>query len=128
VEGLAKSIPAAATGELSTPLHHAFIRNLIIRTSAEGYISLCRVISAGKVPNYEAITAPLLLIAGSDDKTAPMEGCEAILRRYATSETLKSIRVLNGVGHWHCIEAGDIIAKLIKDFALSKNVLSYKEM
>jgi len=32
VEGQAKSIPAAATGKLATSLHHAFIRNLIIRT------------------------------------------------------------------------------------------------
>jgi pimeloyl-ACP methyl ester carboxylesterase len=124
VEGLAKSIPAAATGKLSTPLHHAFIRNLIIRTSAEGYMSLCRVISTAKVPNYETITAPLLLIAGSDDKTAPMEGCEAIIQRYATRQALKSIKVLEGIGHWHCIEAGDVVAKHIKDFALSDGVLS----
>ena len=124
MEGLAKSIPAAATGKLSTPLHHAFIHTLIIRTSAEGYMSLCRVIGTAKVPNYEAITAPLLLIAGSDDKTAPMEGCEAIIKSYATSEALKSIKVLDGIGHWHCIEAGEVVAKHIKDFALSESVLS----
>ncbi|KAH6666997.1 3-oxoadipate enol-lactone hydrolase-like protein [Halenospora varia] len=124
VEGLAKSIPEAATGKLSTALHHAFIRNLIIRTSAEGYMSLCRVISTAKGPRYEAITAPLLLIAGSDDKTAPMEGCEAIVQRYATNKALKCIKVLDGIGHWHCIEAGDVVAKHIKNFVLGDKVLS----
>jgi len=51
-----------------------------------------------KGSNYEAITAPLLLIAGSDDKTAPMEGCAAIMQKYATSKDLKSIKVLEGLG------------------------------
>jgi pimeloyl-ACP methyl ester carboxylesterase len=97
---------------------------LIIKTSAEGYMSLCRVISTAKVPNYEAITAPMLLIAGSDDKTAPMEGCEAIIQRYATSKALKGIKVLDKIGHWHCIEAGEVVAKHIKDFTLSESVLS----
>lgn len=124
MEGLAKSIPAAATGKLSTPLHHAFVRNLIIRTSTEGYMSLCRVISTAKVPDYEAITVPLLLIAGSDDKTAPMEGCEEIVRRYGTSKALKCLKVLDGVGHWHCIEAGAVVAKHIKDFVLDESVLN----
>ncbi|TVY44119.1 putative aminoacrylate hydrolase [Lachnellula occidentalis] len=122
IEGLAQSIPTAATGALSTPLHHAFIRNLIIRTLPEGYMSLCSVISTAKVPDYGAITVPLLLIAGSDDRTAPMEGCEAIMQRYGSSDGLKSIKVLDGVGHWHCIEAGDVVAKHINDFALSEGV------
>lgn len=87
-------------------------------------MSLCHVISTAMVPNYGAITAPLLLIAGSDDKTAPMEGCEAIIKGYATSEALKIIKVLDGIGHWHCIEAGDVVAKYIKDFAVSEMVLS----
>jgi pimeloyl-ACP methyl ester carboxylesterase len=124
VEGLAISIPAAATGRLATSLHHAFIRSLILRTSAEGYISLCRVISTAIVPSYAAITAPLLLIAGSDDKTSPMEGCEEIIKSYGTKEALKNFKVLDGIGHWHCIEAGDVVAKHIKDFALSESVLN----
>jgi len=85
-------------------------------------MSLCRVIITAKVPHYEAITAPLLLIAGSDDKTAPMEGCKEILRRYGTSEELKGIKVLNGVGHWHCIEAGAVVAKHIENFVLGECV------
>lgn len=88
-------------------------------------MSLCHVISTAKVPNYAAIRAPVLLIAGSDDKTAPIEGCKAILKGYATNEALKTIKVLEGVGHWHCIEAGDVVAKHIKDFALSESILSY---
>ena len=122
IESLAATIPSAATGRLSTPLHHAFIRSLILNTSSDGYMSLCRVIATAKKPNYAAITVPLLIIAGSDDATAPMSGCEAILENYATGTEAKRIEVLDGIGHWHCIEAGDAVARYIRDFVLG-NVL-----
>ncbi len=105
LEGLAGSIPHSATGKKSGPLQYAFIRSLILGTSAEGYISLCRVISNAKQPSYEAITVPLLILAGEDDKTAPLPMSEAILDGYGTSQSNKGIKKLADVGHWHCIEA-----------------------
>ena len=88
-------------------------------------MSLCRVISTAQVPRYESITAPLLLIAGSDDKTASIEGCDAILQAYSTIKWLKHIEVLDGIGHWHCIEAGGVVAQHIKNFVLGENDQSY---
>lgn len=116
LEGLAGTIPTAATGKKSTPLHHAFIRSLILGTSPEGYISLCRVISTARQPKYEAITAPLIILAGEDDKTAPMEASEAILKNYGTSQSNKSIQKLSGIGHWHCIEAPQEVERIIEQF------------
>jgi hypothetical protein len=26
------------------------------------------------------------------------------------------LEVLKGVGHWHCVEAGDEVGRLVKDF------------
>lgn len=114
-------MPITATGASSTALHHAFIRSLILRTSNEGYISLCKVIATAQTPNYAAITVPLLVIAGSDDKTAPMPGCHKIYESYSTSHDQKKLVVLNGVGHWHCIEAGDLVAKAILEFVEGEN-------
>lgn len=116
LEGLAGTIPTAATGKESTSLHHAFIRSLILGTSSPGYISLCKAISTASQPNYGAITAPLLIVAGEDDKTAPIEGSHAILESYGTAKTSKSIEKLHGIGHWHCVEAPILVQNLIRSF------------
>jgi pimeloyl-ACP methyl ester carboxylesterase len=79
-------------------------------------MSLCRVISTAKQPKYEDITAPLVILAGEDDKTAPMEASEAILKAYGTRQSAKSIQKLSGVGHWHCVEAPDEVQHHIEQF------------
>lgn len=118
VESLAQTVPKAATGSSSTPVHHAFIRSLILGTSAKGYTSLCHVIATAKKPDYAAITVPVLIITGAEDMTASLAGCEEILNSYATRKEQKKLVVLDGVGHWHCIEAGDKVAAHINDFVL----------
>lgn len=85
LESLADSIPKAATGSQSTSSHHAFIRALINSQNPEGYISLCRTIATASPPKYGKINAPLLIIAGGEDKTSPLAGCQAILDRYVKS-------------------------------------------
>lgn len=114
---MANTIPNAATGSKSTALQKAFIRELILGQSPEGYISLCKVISEATAPDYAAIKAPLLIIAGTEDKAAPLEGCKHIIAN--VSSTLKTLDVLPGVGHWHCIEASDEVGNLILKFTRS---------
>ncbi|PCH07491.1 Alpha/beta hydrolase fold-1 [Penicillium occitanis (nom. inval.)] len=117
MEPMANTIPNAATGSKSTALQKAFIRELILSQSPGGYISLCKVISEATAPDYAAIKAPLLIIAGAEDKAAPLEGCKHIIAN--VSSTLKTLDVLPGVGHWHCIEASDEIGNLILKFTRS---------
>ena len=93
----------SATGKKSNDLHHAFIRALILGTSMDGYLSLCRVIASANPPNYENITVPLLIIAGEDDQTAPIRGSQGILEEYGMKKEDKKIEILDGVGHWYCI-------------------------
>ncbi|KAH8646992.1 3-oxoadipate enol-lactone hydrolase-like protein [Tricladium varicosporioides] len=119
LESLANSIPTAATGSWSTSLHHAFIRSLILGTSPEGYVSLCTVIARAKEPNYSAITVPLLLLAGEDDKTSPLESSKSIFESYGTSSAKKRLEILKGVGHWHCVEAPDRVGSLATEFIKS---------
>lgn len=116
VESLGNTVPKAATGSASTPLHQAFIRALILGTTPAGYVSLCKVIAGASQPAYNRITAPLLIVAGGDDKTAPLDACKEIFESYGTVKDKKRIEVLDGVGHWHCVEAGEDVAKLIKAF------------
>ncbi|KAG9236177.1 3-oxoadipate enol-lactone hydrolase-like protein [Amylocarpus encephaloides] len=116
LEPLANSIPTAATGSKAGSLQHAFIRSLILGTSTQGYIQLCDAIATAKSPLYSSINVPLLIIAGMEDKTAPMLGCQNILKAYRTIQENKRLEVLDGVGHWHCVEAPDLVAHLISSF------------
>ncbi|KAJ5590496.1 Alpha/beta hydrolase fold-1 [Penicillium hetheringtonii] len=115
MEPMANTIPFAAVGSRSTALQKAFIRELLSGQDPRGYAALCRAIASAQPSDYAAINAPFLLIAGEEDKSASMEGCQHIFN-HVSSKT-KSLEVLKGVGHWHCIEAGDEVGQLIAKFA-----------
>jgi pimeloyl-ACP methyl ester carboxylesterase len=74
------------------------------------------VIEKSSKPNYGNIKVPLLILAGSDDKTAPLASSEAILNAYGTSKDKKKIDTLDSVGHWHCVEAPDDVARHLVTF------------
>ncbi|UNI17584.1 hypothetical protein JDV02_003916 [Purpureocillium takamizusanense] len=116
MEGVAAVVPFAATGPRATPTQQAFIRTLLLAQSPEGYKSLCRTIQRATRPRYEDIKCPLLIIAGSHDKTSPMGGSEHILQSWGVDAGRKRLEVLQGVGHWHCIEAADGVLALVSGF------------
>ncbi|KFH44093.1 hypothetical protein ACRE_051340 [Hapsidospora chrysogenum ATCC 11550] len=125
LEILADTIPTAATGSKSTPVHHAFIHALILSSTPKGYISLCCTIANASPPNYGQLRCPLVIIAGSDDKTSAMAGCQHIVDRASPVNILSSwgnnefdpyIETLDGVGHWHCIEAPEEVLNVIEKF------------
>jgi len=118
LEALADTVPKAATGSLSTPTHHAFIRALILSQTAENYASLCRTIATASAPEYSKVNSPVLVIAGGDDKTSPLEGCQTIIDSWG-ADAQKKLEVVQGVGHWHVIEAPEQVGRLIVDFAHS---------
>jgi esterase/lipase len=61
----------------------------------------------------------LLILAGCEDKTAPLESSEGILSEYGTEKEKKKISVLDGVGHWHCVEVPDEVTRLVLPFIQS---------
>jgi hypothetical protein len=85
MEPLADSIPNLATSPHSSHLSRALIRELVISQDPAGYIANCNVIATASPPNYAAIKAPFLLIAGEDDKSAPLEGCRHIFENVVES-------------------------------------------
>lgn len=114
MEAIASTIPTAATGSRSTPLQHAFIRALLMSQPPAGYVSMCRVIGSATPPDYARIRAPVLIVAGEEDKSAPLKGCEEILRRVGAEE--KRMVVLKGVGHWLCIESPEEVVEAVAGF------------
>ena len=113
MEPLANTIPTGATGSKSTSLQHAMIRSLLLSQKPEGYCSMCNVVASAVAPKYEDIEIPTLVIAGDEDKSAPLAGCEEIFKRTGGD---KKMEVEKGVGHWFCIEEPEATAKLIGGF------------
>lgn len=105
MDAMAEVIPFNATGPNTKPLVHAMIRELLLATEPQAYISLCKVIaSAWKTPpEYEKVECPVLIIAGDQDKAAPVEGCEKILKAMANCQE-KELYVQKNIGHWMAVE------------------------
>lgn len=116
MEAMAETVPFSAVGPNATSLHHAFIRELLLSTDPDGYISLCRVIAGAwkAPPEYGKVNCPVLIIAGEQDKSAPVAGCQKILDSLGTSE--KRMVVQKGIGHWMCVECPEDVAKEIVSF------------
>jgi hypothetical protein len=65
-----------------------------------------------KPPSYSKISIPILIRAGDEDKSAPLAGCKKMFGEIGTSE--KKLEIMEGVDHWHCLEAFDEVVKLIE--------------
>lgn len=118
MQPMADSIPYSAVGSRATALHRAFIRELLLGSQPDGYVSMCRVIlhSMDHIPAYGRITCPFYVIAGEEDKSAPLEGCQRILNEVGTPSGEKKLDVLKGWGHWMAVETPDEVGRLIVDF------------
>lgn len=112
MEAMANTIPSSAVSSTASPLVKSFIRELLLAQDPAGYISNCRIIAGAKVPRYEDVKCPVLLIAGDEDRSAPLEGCRGIFEQLTGSEG-KIMVVLERCGHWHCLEKGDEVAREI---------------
>ena len=117
MEPLANTIPTSATNAKSTALQRSIIRELVIGQDPKSYASHCQVIVDAKEPDLKSIKIPALILAGEEDKSAPMEGCEYIHEHLGSQR--KELKVMNGVGHWHCVEAGDQVGREIAAFCSS---------
>lgn len=116
MEAMANTIPNAATGPSASALQKAFIREQLLSQSMEGYIANCRAIENATPPAYQNVTCPTLIIAGEVDKSAPLEGCRLIFESLGTGEGKKRLEVLQGAGHWHCVEKPDEVGRLVREF------------
>jgi len=117
MEPIANTIPTAATSTQASSLTRAFIRELIMQSDPKAYASHCQAIVDAQELDFAAIKAPALFIAGSEDKSAPLEGVKYIHERVGSSK--KDLKVFDGCGHWHCVETPDCVAKEMEAFCSS---------
>lgn len=116
MEAMANAIPNAATGRNATATQKAFIREMLLAQSPEGYVANCKAIQFASPPEYAKVKCPVIIVAGKEDKSAPVEGCEVIFGGLGTEEGMKRLEVLDGVGHWHCVENPEKVGGLVREF------------
>lgn len=116
MEAMADTIPQSATASSESPakegIVRSFIRELLMGQDPRGYISNCRVIASARRPDYCQVQVPVLIIAGDEDHSAPLEGCRIIYDELGSRD--KDLQLLHGVGHWHCLEAPEEVAVKIR--------------
>jgi pimeloyl-ACP methyl ester carboxylesterase len=117
MEPIADTVPVAATSTQASALTRAFVRELILGSDPKAYASHCQAIVDAQEPDFAAVQAPVCILAGDEDKSAPLEGCKYILEHVGSSK--KELKVLDACGHWHCVEHPDRVAKETESFCAS---------
>jgi 3-oxoadipate enol-lactonase len=115
MEAVAPGIVAAATSQRTRrdhPALAAFVRELLFRQDPQGYAACCEALANAVTPDYASIHSPVLLIAGSDDKTSPPELSESLVKEISSA----SVEVISDVGHWHAVEAADQVTSALRAF------------
>lgn len=113
---VAPTVVANATSERTRrdhPERAAFVRELLMRQPGEGYAQSCEALGAASEPDTARITAPLLLLTGSDDKVGSPSVSEELAARVPQDAI---VRVYPEVGHWTAIEAPAQVTEDLQKF------------
>lgn len=104
------NVGTSAETKAHRPAAAAFVREILMRQSAEGYAATCDALAAAKAADAAKITCPTLLITGDEDATSPPPAVQRLAQAIKGSRMV----VLSGCGHWTPIEKpGEVNAALV---------------
>lgn len=112
---VADTIVSAATSEQTRsrrPLAAALVRELLLGQDPDAYAAACEALAAAAEPDYSSLTCPVLLLTGSEDRTSSV----ALNEELSSLLSKARLHVLDGVGHWHTLEAPDEVTDHLEDF------------
>ena len=91
-------------------------QTMVERTTNAGYVAACKAIREADLRDYAAsITIPVLCIAGTHDKSVPLDD----VKELAASIPQATVQIMDGLGHLPCLEAPLELAGLIESFDVS---------
>lgn len=94
------------------PTAVAFVRESLMRQSAEGYARSCEALAAAYAADHGRIRCPTLLLTGEEDQTAP----PSVARQLAERINGATVKVLPRCGHWPTAERPDEVNAEIRRF------------
>jgi 3-oxoadipate enol-lactonase len=102
------------------PLETAMYRDMLVRTTAAGYIGTCVALRDGDLRVAAGkIAVPTLCVCGSDDLATPPD----MVREMAAMIPNAEFELIEGVGHLPCIETPEVLTRLIDRFTTEKNLV-----
>jgi pimeloyl-ACP methyl ester carboxylesterase len=117
-EGMAPIAEQIVAGAISAatranqPITVAFVRESIMRQNPEGYARTCEALAAAEAVDPRLISAPTLLLTGSDDAVNPPSVAEALRAKIPGA----SLSLIAGAGHWLPVEKPAECNQRIADF------------
>jgi 3-oxoadipate enol-lactonase len=103
MRGIVNAIAAAGTSsdtKVNQPTAVAFVRESLMAQNPEGYARNCEALADAVSADLSAITCPVLLITGEEDKTGPVPVARALASAIQNAE----LQLLPGCSHWATIE------------------------
>jgi pimeloyl-ACP methyl ester carboxylesterase len=85
---------------------------MLFRQDPEGYAACCEALANAVTPDYAGVKAPVLLIAGTQDKVSPPELSESLSKEISSAE----VEVIPEIGHWHAVEAAAQVTSALRAF------------
>jgi len=102
------------------PLETAMYRDMLVRTTADGYIGTCVALRDGDLRDAAGkISVPTLCICGSVDLATPPD----VVRAMADMIPNATFELIDGVGHLPCIETPEQLTRLIDRFTKENNLV-----
>lgn len=120
MQEIADAIAKAATSKetkVERPVAIALIRESVMRQTSEGYARSCEALAAAQPAEIEKITAPVLLVTGSEDGVGSPAGVQALAARLANSK----VAILEGCGHWTTFEKPFECMEALENFYQQQN-------
>ena len=104
----------SAKAKTKKPLGLGMARASLLSQDPEGYAKGCMALAGTMSTSLkiEKIEVPTLVIAGADDKVSTVDWARKMEERMQMCR----VEILEGVGHWHCFEDMEGVAKAVKGF------------
>ena len=90
----------------------ALVRELLTRQDPQGYAAHCEALADATAVDLSKISAPVLLLTGSEDKVGAPTTAEAMAKELDAG----SVEILDGIGHWTAVEAAEQVTTALRDF------------
>jgi 3-oxoadipate enol-lactonase len=102
----------SAAARAANPLVFGTVRELALGQNAEGYALACEALAAAENPDLSRITAPVLLLAGADDKVST----DVLRDELKQALSHVDIAIAPDCGHWTVTEAPAFVANQTRAF------------